>query len=348
MIRTINPYGSARTAEILSRYRPIAPKPETPAGGSTPENENSAMPQSIRKSPYLRNVWAHLQARPTRTRKRGRTTAFSPPSVRRTRTCLQGLSPPYSPPGAGTRNPAMHGFSHTGDGLAPPQISLVPLKCGLDTAVTTLAETVALPLLRYPTQLPILIAENCRKSLDLNANVDQRPQELDFMPQLREPVKPSVISPRPVRPVGSTIVVRSLIRKTVTLATGPKKAEEVEKEAEAEAVPVVISDSRNRVRLTNSAYKEMVGQPECCWLDACGGACKRIGGEVALRFEEWRPEMPVHGFRCRVRIEWESNGKKSCVEGLCKGEKLDCDGKDYQILWRFNMNEGFMVLDSCN
>ncbi|KAL0322988.1 UNVERIFIED_CONTAM: hypothetical protein Sangu_1918100 [Sesamum angustifolium] len=79
MIQTISPYASARTAEIMSRYRPIAPKPEAPSPNSAAENDNSALPNGIRKSPYLRNVWAHLQARPTRTRKRGRTAAFPPP-----------------------------------------------------------------------------------------------------------------------------------------------------------------------------------------------------------------------------------------------------------------------------
>ncbi|KAL0432588.1 UNVERIFIED_CONTAM: hypothetical protein Slati_2593100 [Sesamum latifolium] len=147
MIQTISPYASARTAEIMSRYRPIAPKPEAPSPNSAAENDNSALPNGIRKSPYLRNVWAHLQARPTRTRKRGRTAAFAPPSVKRTRTCLQGLSPPFQViTSSPAKNLAMHGFSH-----ALPQISLlpnlVPLKCGLDTAVTTLAESVALPLL---------------------------------------------------------------------------------------------------------------------------------------------------------------------------------------------------------
>ncbi|KAK4434349.1 hypothetical protein Salat_0597700 [Sesamum alatum] len=354
MIQTISPYASARTAEIMSRYRPIAPKPESPSPNSPPENETSALPNGIRKSPYLRNVWAHLQARPTRTRKRGRSATFAPPSLKRTRTCLQGLSPPYqvittSP----AKNLAMHGFSH---GL--PQISLlpnlVPLKCGLDTAVTTLAESVALPLLcctaaAAAVQAPILNRgkekeNSCSKGIDLNMTAtDQVPEELDFLPQLQEPVKPSVISPRPVRPVGSTIIVSNIAEDPARQIPAPKtRPEEVEEAVEAEAIPAIVSDSNNKVRITNSAYKEMVGQPECGWLDCAatknggGGACKRIGGEVLLRFEQSEIQIPsTGGFSCRVKIEWESKGKKNCVNACCDGVKLGCQAKDYQFLWRF-------------
>lgn len=356
MIQTISPYASARTAEIMSRYRPIAPKPEAPTANSTAENDNSAVPSGIRKSPYLRNVWAHLQARPTRTRKRGRTASFAPPSVKRTRTCLQGLSPPYQViTSAPVKNLAMHGFSHCG----LPQISLlpnlVPLKCGLDTAVTTLAESVALPLIcctaAAAAQAPIVNRgkekeNSCGKGIDLNMTAtDQGPEELDFLPQLKEPVKPSVISPRPVRPVGSIIIVSSITDDPGRQTVPTGRPEEVEEAVEAEAIPTIVSDSNNKVRITNSAYKEMVGQPECGWLDCAarnngrgsgGGACKRIGGEVLLRFEDSELQIAsTGGFSCRVKIEWESKGKKKCVNAGCEGVKLGCQAKDYQFLWRF-------------
>ncbi|KAI3460144.1 hypothetical protein Pfo_016807 [Paulownia fortunei] len=343
MMQTINPYATARTAEIMSRYRPIAPKPEAPTTNSMAENENSGVPNGIRKSPYLRNVWAHLQARPTRTRKRGRTAAFSPPSVKRARTCLQGLSPPYQVTNSPAKNLAMHGFTHTANGL--PQISLVPnlvpLKCGLDTAVTTLAES-----------HPIIDKgkESCCKGIDLNMTAaDQGPEELDLLPQLQEPVKPRIISPRPVRPVGSSITVKSITddpgRQTV--AKGP---EEVEEAVEAEAVPAIVSDSNNKVRMSNSAYKELVGQPECGWLDCAngknyssggGGACKRIGGEVSLQFVDSKLQQSMHGFSCRVKIEWESEGKKNSVNASCNAVKLACQAKDYQFLWRFQTSEAW-------
>ncbi|KAK6130811.1 hypothetical protein DH2020_035452 [Rehmannia glutinosa] len=329
----------------MSRYRPIAPKPESSNPNSMAENENSGLPNGIRKSPYLRNVWAHLQARPTRTRKRGRTAAFAPPSVKRARTCLQGLSPPFQVTNSPAKNLAMHGFTIAGNGvLAPPQISLVPMNCCLDSAVTTLAESVALPLFCGAAAVqPTVI--NKGKEIDLNMTAaDQVPEELDLLPQLQEPAKPSVISPRPVRPVGSSIFVESIsddLRREIMAAMGPEEVEEI---VEAENVPTIVSDSNNKVRMCNAAYKELVGQPECGWLDCAsagkicggGGACRRIGGEISVQFlESKKVEMCMHGFSCRVKIEWESKGKKNSVNANCNGVKLACEGKDYQFLWRF-------------
>ncbi|KAL8487692.1 hypothetical protein ACS0TY_024133 [Phlomoides rotata] len=313
MIRTINPCATARTAEIMSRYRPIAPKPEAPAANSTAaeENDNSALPSGIRKSPYLSNVWAHLQARPTRTRKRGRSAAFGPPPIKRMR---------YPVTNSPAKNLAMHGFSHAGNGI--PQISFLPnfaasMKCGLDAAVTTLAESVAQPLLRRP------IIGN---GIDLNAPVE-----------LEEPVQPRVISPRPVRPVGSCIIVKRIADDPRGPAVA-KGAEEVEDALEAEADPAIVSDSNNKVRICNSAYKEMVGQPECCWLDCAGGLrCggRRIGGEVSLQFVGSKLRASTAAFSCLVEIGWEREGKKFSVNACCSGVKLACEGKDYQFIWRF-------------
>ncbi|PKA47237.1 hypothetical protein AXF42_Ash017182 [Apostasia shenzhenica] len=40
----------------------------------------------------------------------------------------------------------------------------------------------------------------------------------------------------------------------------------VEDEVKSETLLAVICDSNNRVQLVNSAYKELVKQPECLWL----------------------------------------------------------------------------------
>ena len=47
-----------------------------------------------------------------------------------------------------------------------------------------------------------------------------------------------------------------------------EKPKEAEEEIKLEALPTVIYDSNYKVRLTKSAYKEMVGQPECYWLNS--------------------------------------------------------------------------------
>ncbi|CAA0815997.1 Unknown protein [Striga hermonthica] len=290
-MQTMNPYGPDRTAEIMSRYRPIAPKPDT-------SNPNPAA-DGDQKSPYLRTVWAHLQSRPTRTRKRGHAAAFS--SVKRSRALLvQPLA---------------------------ADLSFVPVGCCLDSAVTLLADSVELPLLRRE-----------EREIDLNLMAAEE-EEPDI------PVGPAVVSPKPIRPVGSRVVVESISGDPRRFAAA-KDADEVEEMVEAERAPAIVSDSRDRVRMCNAAYRELVGQPECGWLDcAGGGACRRIGGGIWLRFAGSEVEKREHGFSGQVRIEWESGEgvKNKYVRALCEGLKLECAAKDYQFMWRFYLIEKIAI-----
>ncbi|KAL7245407.1 hypothetical protein ACSBR2_000688 [Camellia fascicularis] len=321
MMQALNPHSTtSKTAAIMSRYRPIAPRPDTPIDPIS--DDTSSLSQKIKNSPYLRKVWPNLQARPTRTRKRGRT-SLAPPAIKRPKTQhLFTLSPPPPPPPP--HSSSMHGFSsHALQFNTLPQSS---------------SSLVTLPLL---------------PEIDLNRVVDDVPEEKDFLQQFQPGGGPiRVITPQPVRPVGSSITVGS-INKDADLNLGArvrKKREEVEEEVESEALPAVVSDSNNKVRLANSAYKEMVGQPECSWLDsmvvACegrlgGSACKRICGEVVLRFSE-TSSVPIssspNGFSCSAKIEWGSNGKKnsSSVHAFCDVMRLCCESKDYHFAWRFH------------
>ncbi|XP_019174078.1 PREDICTED: uncharacterized protein LOC109169670 [Ipomoea nil] len=359
MMQTLKPYSTtAKTAEIMARYRPIAPKPEASGSPSSPENSN-ALPQSISKSPFLRNIWPHLQARPTRTRKRGRS-ALAPPPLKRPRACLQGLSPPYNVMASPAKSWSLRGFVHNPNGL--PQIpilpNLAPLKCGLDNPVSTIPNSITVPFLSRtsPPSIPAKPleptsprnrAENSRaeRGIDLNMAAEV-PEEIDFISQFRAP---AVITPRPVRPVGSNIYIGCITNDDRQPGEKlPKKPEEVENEVETEELPAVVSDSNNKVRLANSAYKEMVGQPECRWLDYTaygdgkggGSACKRISGEVILQFLD-SCDVPLSSdrFTCWVRIEWRSNDKKNSVRALCDAVKLACQSKDYLFQWRFHTKE---------
>ncbi|KAL3505050.1 hypothetical protein ACH5RR_034891 [Cinchona calisaya] len=358
MMQTLNPYNTGKTAEIMARYRPIAPKPDAPTNPNGSDN-NSSLPEGIRKSPYLMNVWNQLQARPTRTRKRGRT-ALAPPIMKRTRTCLQGISPPYhyqvtanSPANA----LAFPSFVHDPSGL--PQLSflpnLVPLKCGLDSPVATPSNTVSVPFL--PCNPKNFMGGDAEGGIDLN-KAAEAPEELDFMQQLSEAVKgdSAVVKPQAIRLVGSSITVK-YITEDPTARNGGKQmiktAEEVEKEVESEALPAIISDSKNKVRLTNAAYNEMIGQPECLWYDVTsdggaiaraggGGACKRIGGEVVLDIvnSSLAAKISSNGFTCCARIEWGGkDGNKNVVNAFCDGIRLACESRDYLFEWRFRVRE---------
>ncbi|XP_062023070.1 uncharacterized protein LOC133739333 [Rosa rugosa] len=360
MIKTLNPYNStntAKTAEIMSRYRPIAPRPETSA--TTPTGESPALSQKIRDSPYLRSLWPQLQARPTRTRKRGRA-AISPPTLRRQRPNHGfGLSPPChvtSP----AKNLTLDGFPHP--------LSQLPLPNQLGSANTSLENTslVTLPLLSYPSSVPIVPNQavvtnqavvpaelNFTKPsggeeqlIDLNS-VAEIPEEKDLLKQLQgtpsptttTPTTPSVIAPQPIRPVGSSISVGCISTdpRLSPAVQAPKKPEDVEEEVESEALPAIISDSHNKVRMANAAYKEMVGQPECSWLDSMvASSCKRISGEVTLQLSDTRVPTLSNGFSCWVRIEWGNEMDKHAVNAFCDVIKLACESKDYLFTWRFH------------
>ncbi|KAE8695858.1 hypothetical protein F3Y22_tig00110683pilonHSYRG00406 [Hibiscus syriacus] len=309
MIKTLNPYSTtAKTAELLSRYRPIAPKPEVPANSI---DENSALYQKMKQSPYLRNLWPHLQDRPTRSRKRGRA-ALSPTTLKRARTHILGLPSPTL---------SFQGYPHE---IEIPQFSSTP-----STSLVTLP---LLPCCMEPV--------GREKVTDLN-RVAEIPEEKDFLKLFQGPPISSLVTPQPIRPIGSSIFV-GCINEELSMSPPPmqvtKKPEEIENDIEAEALPALISDSNNKVRLANSAYKELVGQPECPWLDSISNSCKRICGEVTLNLSDSRVPLNSRGFSCWVRIEWgnEWNNNKGSITTFCDVLKLSCQSKDYLFTWRFH------------
>ncbi|KAK8500784.1 hypothetical protein V6N13_057089 [Hibiscus sabdariffa] len=333
MIKTLNPYST--TAEIMSRYRPIAPKPEVPANST---DENSALSQKMKQcqSPYLRDLWPQLQARPTRTQKRGRAT-LSPPTttLKRARTHILSLSSPT--PGS----LSLQGFSHQ---IEIPQFSSTP-----STSLVTL------PLL--PCGMEPCVGENVT---NLN-KVAEIPEEKDFLKLFQGLPISSLIVPQPIRPVGSSIFVGCINEEpgiNPPPMQVPKKPEEIEDDVEAEALPAVISDSNNKVRLVNSAYNELVGQPECPWLDSMvkgterrsiSNACKRICGEVTLNLFDSVLPLNSKGFSCWVRIEWGKEGNnKGSITTFCDVVRLSCQSKDYLFTWRFHIHNSKASHSSSN
>ena len=309
------------------------------------------MSQKMRESPYLTNLWPQLQARPTRSRKRGRP-GISPAALKRPRTHLMGFSPP-SHVTSPAMNLSMHGFTHSPLQLPAPTMAptFAPLNGGFDTAISTTADGLrTLPLLPCPQpQLAAPPNDFNRLILDLNTSVvaARIPEERDLLQQLQGPPAgtTNVISPRPVRPVGSSITVRCLRDDPSPTPEIQilKKPEEVEEEMESETLPAVISDSNNKIRMANSAYKEMVGQPECPWLNSMvtGGASvggNRISGEVMLQLSESKVPFSCNGFSCWASIEWGSAGNKSSVNAFCDATRLACESKDYIFTWRFHTN----------
>ncbi|XBH90113.1 hypothetical protein VPH35_081864 [Triticum aestivum] len=166
---------------------------------------------------------------------------------------------------------------------------------------------------------------------------------------LRKPQAPKVIVPRPARPVRTTICVDA---SSVTGANSVKlpacrmTAEQLEAEIERDALPAVISGPGDRVIRANDAYKALVGQPVCPWLDSvpddsCAGASRRINGEVVLDVRWFTSTETIRSsaggtFSCSSRISWERNGTLTSVAMPCDVMRFDCGSGDHRFVWRFD------------
>ncbi|CAN8291172.1 unnamed protein product [Cochlearia groenlandica] len=350
MIKILNPHTTTtttlKTAEILSKYRPIAPKP----GTTSQANDNdlsSTMSHKINQSPYLRSLWPQLQARPTRTRKRGRGgmgTHTSPLAMKRPKSCTSNNnSTQHTLFGCPIKTLSFQAFAthhHPPHGL--PNLAQVGYALENNNGSSS-SDLVTLPLLQcspLPSSKCMETEIKGRCVTDLN-KTHEVIQERDFLKQLQGPIvsttpKPTsrVISPLAIRPVCSRINVACINPSPNPSGFTSKSPQEVEEAVESDYLPAIISDSNNRVRLVNSAYKEMMGQPECSWLDSMVRG-KRICGEVMIRFGE--SEIPENnGFSCWVRIEWGRDGNEEFVHAFCDVAKLACDSKDYVYTWRFH------------
>ncbi|XP_057858138.1 uncharacterized protein LOC131067206 [Cryptomeria japonica] len=101
-----------------------------------------------------------------------------------------------------------------------------------------------------------------------SAHFMQRPPNdvMSGMPPTREslsPVENVVIRPQANRPVGSIINIEYIKEANQQISPLCKTMDDIHEQIERETFPAFISDSTNRVKRTNSAYKKMVGQPEC-------------------------------------------------------------------------------------
>uniref|UniRef100_A0ACD5YRB3 Uncharacterized protein n=1 Tax=Avena sativa TaxID=4498 RepID=A0ACD5YRB3_AVESA len=301
---------AVKANQILARFRPIAPKPAAlPSSPAAQAIDGAAAVAANR-------VLCHLQSRPCRARKRGC------PSVA-----------PVSPSSAKRKRQSAYP---------------VPLRCAATDAVVATATRAAHVSVNVPGSACMSLAPVSPNSAGAGADLATNEEEERDVPVerdlLRKLLEPKVISPRAVRPVGSTINIESVVyggagtdaASCTAAATASKTAEEVEAELDADALPAVVSDSSNRVRLVNDAYKEMVGAPECPWL---GAVARRISGEVALVVQpEQATTLPAEtrgGFSCTTKIEWERGGERASIHAACDVSRLHCDSRDYLFAWRF-------------
>ncbi|XP_006651523.1 uncharacterized protein LOC102702271 [Oryza brachyantha] len=174
------------------------------------------------------------------------------------------------------------------------------------------------------------------------------PMECDLLRKLEEP---RVTMPRPMRPLRTTICIDTSSIEGANWEKMPvcrMTALQVEAELEADIIPAIVSGPNNHVCLVNDAYKALVGQPVCPWLDSlpCTGTSRRINGEVYLDVRRYTAtDQPIReaaggAFSCNSRISWEHNGKLASVAASCDVMRLACNYREYLFVWRFDTTKG--------
>ncbi|CAN6284038.1 unnamed protein product [Urochloa humidicola] len=166
------------------------------------------------------------------------------------------------------------------------------------------------------------------------------PIEHDLISKLQVP---KVIKPRPTRPKRSSIRIDST-NLPVEIPVSKKTLREVKEEMEfPHVLPAIVSGrNNNRVHLTNDAYKEMVEQPVCPWLDSLPGAgtSRRINGEVVLHVRTFDTVscLPISrcAFPCTARISWDREDAIALLTVPCAVERLTDNSDDYSFIWRFD------------
>lgn len=158
-----------------------------------------------------------------------------------------------------------------------------------------------------------------------------------------------VIAPQAVRPVGSTITLQTVVRSDPHVAAQTESFESVQERLERGDMPSMITDSRDRVRWVNSAYKRMVGQPKCSWLastvnNGCGGdeespAQVRLAGDVSLICDGAQLPAEAGAFQCWVRIQWSHQGEHSAMSVPAGVVRLDdgTPGGSSLYAWAFDV-----------
>ncbi|GJN11156.1 hypothetical protein PR202_ga29328 [Eleusine coracana subsp. coracana] len=232
-------------------------------------------------------VLCQLQSRTCRARKHGRPTTLMPAS--QTSPAAKRAAPPY---------PLLRCATATTDAVA--------------TATRAAHVSVVVPA-ASAAYVPMAVREE-EQQQDV-------PVERDL---LRKLLEPTVISPRAVRPVGSTIRVECITPQTDNM-TSPTAA--------------AVS---NRARAAGQRGVQGDGGPAGVPVAA---ASRRISGEVVLVVAEHEqaalPES-AHGvpFTCTATIEWECDGKCTSVSVPCDVTSLQCESRDeYLFIWRFHTSD---------
>ncbi|KAH7439450.1 hypothetical protein KP509_04G061300 [Ceratopteris richardii] len=151
-----------------------------------------------------------------------------------------------------------------------------------------------------------------------------------------------IIVPEPRRPVCSVISV-----ETITAISNAKlelkySSEHVESQLEASNLPGLIADLLNVVRWVNTAYKAMVGQPECPWLMSTVHSCSpTIAGAVLLSSNVDIPTS-ASSFSGKVNVKWtrRSSGHRTSMTLPCDVTAFGTEHSRRMLGWQIDIHAG--------
>jgi hypothetical protein len=158
-----------------------------------------------------------------------------------------------------------------------------------------------------------------------------------------------VIAPQPIRAVGSTIFLECITKVNQLASPMLGTVEAFQDQLEKLLLPTVITDLRYRVRWVNTAYKQMVGQPEFAWLSSTVGGNSepeapsqtRLAGDVSFVCAGEQPPVDAAEFSCQVRIQWTKGGGEN-NSLVCPVDviRLDEDSSGPLFVWKFDIFNG--------
>ncbi|KAH7439445.1 hypothetical protein KP509_04G060800 [Ceratopteris richardii] len=151
-----------------------------------------------------------------------------------------------------------------------------------------------------------------------------------------------IIVPEPRRPVCSTISVESITGISNAKDELKYSSEHVESQLEESNLPGLIADVLNVVRGVNTAYKAMVGQPECPWLMSTVHSCSpTIAGAVLLSSNVDIPTS-ASSFSGRVNVQWtrRNSGQRTSMTLPCDVTAFEADDSGRMLAWQFDIHAG--------
>jgi hypothetical protein len=167
-----------------------------------------------------------------------------------------------------------------------------------------------------------------------------------------QPRNKDIITPRTTCPLHTTIYIDSSSiagPRSAAVAMSRKMVREVEAMVEDDMCPAIVSDACDHVLLVNDAYKAMVGQPVCVWLDTLPGTSvsRQINGDVVLNVQAFSPGSPLpndsSAFPCTARISWKLDDTIAYLTVPCTVERLISNSNNYHNIGRFDSTRASII-----